>query len=193
MKTKLLFLSALLAVAACKTEKKETQVVLLPSDQEQIDLASTITEQELKEHLYTYASDDFEGRETGTAGQKKAIEYLVSQYSSLGIPMASGTVNYLQKLPVTYTTAPSGSLRINDQSYTIGTDFITFSAATGSYEAVFVGYGIDSPEYSNYGDIEVQGKLVIAMAGEPQNEDGTYILTGTTTYSKWSNASEALP
>lgn len=193
MKTKLLFLSALLAVAACKTDKKETKVVLMPSDQEQIELAATITEEELKEHLYTYASDDFEGRETGTAGQKKAVEYLVSQYSSLGIPMASGTANYLQKVPVTYTTAPSGSLSINDRSYTIGTDFVSFSAATGSYEAVFVGYGIDTPEYSNYGDIEVEGKLVIAMAGEPQNEDGTYTLTNTTTYSKWSNVSEALP
>ena len=62
MKTKLLFLSALLAVAACKTDKKESTVVLMPSDQEQIELAATITEEELKEHLYTYASDDFEGR-----------------------------------------------------------------------------------------------------------------------------------
>ena len=50
--------------------------------------AKTITEAELKEHLYTYASDEFEGRETGEPGQKMAIAYLKEQYVSLGIPAA---------------------------------------------------------------------------------------------------------
>jgi len=52
--------------------------------------AKTITEGELKEHLYTYASDEFEGRETGEPGQKMAIAYLKKQYVSLGIPAAKG-------------------------------------------------------------------------------------------------------
>lgn len=180
-------------VASCNTSKKEAQVVLLPSDQEQLSLASTITEEELKTHLYTYASDEFEGRETGKPGQKKAVDYLVAQYTSLGIPMAQGTNNYLQKVPVIYTTAPNGTLEFNGKTHAIGDDFITFSGASGNYDAVFVGYGIDSPEYSNYSEIDVTGKLVIAVAGEPQSEDGTYTLTGTSSYSKWSNVSEALP
>ncbi|MFM1807891.1 MAG: hypothetical protein RLZZ242_616, partial [Bacteroidota bacterium] len=91
MKNKLLLISALILVASCNTSKKEVQVVLLPSEQEQLTLASTITEEELKTHLYTYASDEFEGRETGKPGQKKAVDYLVAQYTSLGIPMAQGT------------------------------------------------------------------------------------------------------
>ena len=44
--------------------------------QNQETFASSITAEELKEKLYTYASDEFEGRETGTKGQKIAIEYL---------------------------------------------------------------------------------------------------------------------
>ncbi|WP_317046112.1 hypothetical protein [Aureicoccus marinus] len=50
-----------------------------------IDYAKTITEEELKEHLYIYASDEFEGRETGQPGQKKAVEYLTNEYKSLSI------------------------------------------------------------------------------------------------------------
>ena len=192
MHTRLSLLLVVLLSISCKTDKKESFVVLLPSDQEQIALAETITEQELKTHLYTYASDDFEGRETGTEGQKKAINYLVSYYTSLGISMAQGTDNYLQKVPVIYTTAPNGSMSTGGIEFEIGSDFVSFSAATGSFDAVFVGYGIDTPEYSDYSTLEVEGKLVIAMAGEPQNEDGTYTLTGTTSYSKWSNVSEAL-
>ena len=38
--------------------------------------ASTITAEDLKTHLYIYASDEFEGRLTGSKGQKKAVEYL---------------------------------------------------------------------------------------------------------------------
>ena len=39
--------------------------------------AKTITEKDLKNHLYIYASDEFEGRDTGTEGEDIAIKYLV--------------------------------------------------------------------------------------------------------------------
>jgi len=47
--------------------------------------ANTITASELKDHLYTYASDEFMGRETGTEGETIAINYLKSEYEALGI------------------------------------------------------------------------------------------------------------
>ena len=42
--------------------------------------AKTITAEDLKEYLYVYASDEFEGRNTGEPGQKKAVEYLRNFY-----------------------------------------------------------------------------------------------------------------
>ena len=42
--------------------------------------AKSITQKELKEHLYIYASDEFEGRETGSEGQKKAVNYIRDFY-----------------------------------------------------------------------------------------------------------------
>jgi Zn-dependent M28 family amino/carboxypeptidase len=62
------------------------------------DYAATITAKELKEHLYVYASDYFQGRETGTMGQKRAVDYIQNFYTTAGIKAAKGTTNYLQAM-----------------------------------------------------------------------------------------------
>ena len=46
------------------------------------DYAKSITPNELKELLYVYASDYFEGRNTGSRGQKKAVDFLRQCYRS---------------------------------------------------------------------------------------------------------------
>ena len=53
--------------------------------------AQTITDKELKELLYVYASDYFAGREAGTRGQKIAVDFLKDHYINLGINSAKGT------------------------------------------------------------------------------------------------------
>ena len=60
--------------------------------------AKTITGKELMENLYVYSSDYFQGRETGTVGQKRAVDFLKNFYISTGIPSAEGTDNYLQPM-----------------------------------------------------------------------------------------------
>ncbi len=67
-----------------------------------VTYAESITAKELKEYLYTFAGDDFEGRDTGEPGQKKAAEYLKSQYKSMGIPSPIGGDDYFQEIPESY-------------------------------------------------------------------------------------------
>ena len=62
------------------------------------DLAESITQQELKELLYVYASDYFEGRRTGSKGQKIAVDFLRDYYMDLNIQAAKGTNNYFQEM-----------------------------------------------------------------------------------------------
>ena len=62
------------------------------------DYAKSISPNELKELLYVYASDYFEGRDTGSKGQKKAVDFLRQFYSSHGINAAQGTENYFQPM-----------------------------------------------------------------------------------------------
>jgi Zn-dependent M28 family amino/carboxypeptidase len=66
---------------------------------------STITTQELKTHLYIVASDEMQGRETGTIGQKKAGEYLISQYKKNNISYPKGANGFYQSVPAAYLNA----------------------------------------------------------------------------------------
>ena len=63
--------------------------------------AKSITEKELSEHLYIYASDEFEGRGTGEPGQKKAVEYLRNYYKSIGIEPGDLEGDYFQEMTLT--------------------------------------------------------------------------------------------
>lgn len=147
----------------------------------------TITEAELKEHLFTYASDEFEGRETGEPGQKKAVAYLKAEYEKLNIPAAKANGDYLQKVPLEVAQMPTGSLLINETSYTLGKDFVSFNDTSANFdEIVYASYGIEEGTYSDFTTIDVTNKLVLIKDGEPMNSDGTYTLTGTVEPSKWS-------
>ena len=60
--------------------------------------ANTITSSELKDLLYVYASDEFEGRDTGKKGQKLAVNFLREFYEKNKISAAKNTNNYFQKM-----------------------------------------------------------------------------------------------
>ena len=66
---------------------------------------NTITPEELKTHLYIVASDEMEGRETGSAGQKKAGIYLINQYKKDGISFPTAASDFYQKVPAAFLNA----------------------------------------------------------------------------------------
>ena len=66
---------------------------------------NTITSKDLIKLLYTVASDSMEGRDTGSKGQKKAGEFLISQYKANKIPFPNGATDYYQKIPAAFLNA----------------------------------------------------------------------------------------
>ena len=158
--------------------------------------ASTISSTELKEKLVVYASDEFEGRETGTAGQKKAIEFIKQHYVELGIPSPLGSDDYFQEVPLEKRKAPSMKLTINGKELESNKSFVSVTSSDDGEltvdEILNLGYGIDDPSYSNYDGIDVKGKVVMIRSGEPKNADGTYVITGTDKVSKWSGMRQQL-
>lgn len=62
----------------------------------------TITAKDLKKHLYIVASDEMEGRNTGSEGQKKAGRYLIEQYKKNKIAFPKKAENFYQKVPSEY-------------------------------------------------------------------------------------------
>ncbi|TDX87006.1 M28 family metallopeptidase [Epilithonimonas xixisoli] len=63
------------------------------------DAYNSITLEELKTNLYVIAGDEMEGRETGSAGQKKAGEFMIDQYKKYGISFPSALGSFYQKVP----------------------------------------------------------------------------------------------
>ncbi|UZO79851.1 M28 family metallopeptidase [Aquimarina sp. ERC-38] len=88
---------------SCGGGKEITEQTVTPVPKKEItDFAETITAEELKEYLYTFAGDEFEGRDTGEPGQKKAAEFLKKQYQKMGIPSPLGEDDYFQEIPESY-------------------------------------------------------------------------------------------
>jgi hypothetical protein len=182
MKRSLSILALALLFLHCSTTKKT------PVDP--LEYGSTITSDELKELLYTYASDEFEGRETGESGQKKAVNYLKEQYLSMEIASPLSGDDYFQEVPLERQKVPTIEMSINGQTANMFDDFVSLgfvdTKSITADQIVYVGYGIHTSVYSDYKNLDVKGKIVLVKAGEPRNADSTYITTGTKETTKWS-------
>lgn len=150
--------------------------------------ANTIIAEELKKHLTILASDEYEGRETGQPGQKKAAEYIANYYESLGIePCVEGS--WFQVYPLKIEKKGTSSAYVNNRKFEFIKDFYSFGSNWTELDAsqiVFVGYGIEDKRYNDYKKVKVEGKVVMCLAGEPTDEEGKSKLTGKYTPSDWS-------
>ncbi len=96
---KILILFLLATTISCTSQKSSV------SDVPPTKYMNTITATDLKTHLYIVASDGMEGRETGSAGQKKAGEYLINQYKIDKVSFPKGATDYYQRIPASFLNA----------------------------------------------------------------------------------------
>lgn len=121
--------------------------------------ASTITAADLEEYLSILASDEMEGRDTGSKGQKMAAEYLANFYSGLGL---KGPVDgsYFQKFNLSSVSYPNVSLTVGKQKMVNNEDFIFIGDADmkklAKTDLVFLGLANEE----NLKKVDVKGKLV---------------------------------
>ena len=149
--------------------------------------------QRIKSHLFFLADDLLEGRDTGSRGHEIAALYIATEFAKYGLKPA-GTDGYIQN--VTFRKAnlvqesPSFTLRRGDDTidfaypkeYLAGPSLLN-TEATVSGEMVFVGYGIvaDELSHNDYSDIDVEGKIVVTLAGKPSDfpsEEGAHFASG---------------
>jgi Zn-dependent M28 family amino/carboxypeptidase len=102
MKNTFLLFASFLFIA-CGGQKSITTKTNSPVDE--VKYVQSISKEELKKHLEIVASDEMEGRETGSAGQKRAGVYLIEQYKKMGIPFPKGATSYYQDIPEAYMNA----------------------------------------------------------------------------------------
>lgn len=155
--------------------------------------AKTITPSDLAAHLSFIASEELEGRETAQRGQKVAARYLASQFQRMGLqPGNKGKwyqtfeLNRVELRDV--TIAFDGKTRLQK-----GKDFIYFDkfaiAQNLNAPLTFAGFGISDNRYDNLTDLDLRGKAVVVLSGEPMR-DTTYILSGKSSPSDWSRNME---
>lgn len=138
--------------------------------------ANGITADDLKKNLFVIASKEMEGRETAMPGQKKAAAYIENQFRSLGlIPGNNGS--YQLTYGVYQDSLINTSVEINGQSFELDKDFsVNVSQCNNSTyrfsEVVFVGNGVSDSTKDDYKGLDVRGKVVLLLGGQPQRNPG---------------------
>jgi len=152
-------------------------------------MAQEFSASALSDQIRHIASDDFQGRYPGTIGEEKTLEWLQAQYEEMGLEPGGRDGSWLQTIDLVRMT-PTGEttarLKGADGTVTtLGTEQIALRAmnSRGAGEladagVVFAGYGITAPErgWDDYGDADVQGKVVVVLTGEPDGDlfNGAY-------------------
>ena len=136
---------------------------------------NSINKEQLTEHIKTLASDEFEGRAPSSKGEELTLDYLTKQLSAVGFKPGNGD-SFLQAVPmVSIEASPEMTLSIGDKSYQYGHDMVMGSSRISDFEQlkdselVFVGYGVNAPEYqwNDYEGLDVEGKTVVILVNDP--------------------------
>lgn len=144
------------------------------------------SEYRLRRHINFLANDLFEGRAVGSTGANLSAKYLADKFDEIGLRPIGTNYTYYQYIPMHGSTPlPESELKIItdslEYSLDLGADFLMFNAGeqaflAGEQELIFVGYGINAMEfdYSDYFNIDVEGKIVVFLSGEPASNSEAY-------------------
>ncbi len=162
--------------------------------------AASIDPEKIRAHVRFLASDLLEGRGPGTRGGQLAAEYIATQFALAGARPAGENGTYFQKVPLmavhtevdktSFTLVPASGAPIHLK---YGEDYLTkdqTGAPTADIDApiVFVGYGIDAPEYqwNDYAGVDVKGKILVIIVNQPpSNDDHFFNGKALTYYGRW--------
>ena len=159
------------------------------------DEAEQQMQNRLRAHIEFLADDRMRGRQPGSDGYNIAANYVASQFLQMGLLPAGNEDSYFQQVPLRQALLEPGSAELvfSRGNETVSLVFVeqffvgpSKNRTSSMLEAglVFVGYGIDAPElqYSDYKDIDARGKIVVSLAGQPEefpSEEGAHFSSGT--------------
>jgi len=141
--------------------------------------STDIDEVLVRNDIRTLASDEYQGRRPGTSGEEKTISLLTEQFKKLGLKPGNGD-SWVQQVPlIELTPGKNAKLSITGPAgvatLAYGKDMVIWTqrevptAALAHSELVFAGFGIVAPEFNwdDYAAIDVRGKTVLVLLGDP--------------------------
>jgi Zn-dependent M28 family amino/carboxypeptidase len=158
-----------------------------------------IDPERIRAHVKFLASDLLEGRGTGQRGGDIAAEYIATQFALDGLKPAGDNGTYMQKVPMvgvttmpqtTFSIAPASGSAIDLKPLT---DYVAFNETQQpdsevDADIVYVGYGIEAPEYNwdDYKGVDVKGKVLLMLVNEPPSTDIKFFKGAALTfYGRW--------
>ena len=131
-----------------------------------------------RSHIEGLASDEMEGRSPGSEGERKTIEYLEKEFLELGLqPLTGG--DFRQDVALVEITGSEQKLSFNKgaggmtlamgDDMVLGTRRVRPESSIAGSEVVFVGYGIDAPEFgwNDYAGVDMRGKTALILVNDP--------------------------
>jgi Zn-dependent M28 family amino/carboxypeptidase len=203
MRTKLLLSVCLLATIRGGAQQPQTSLVPavpgLPTAARAA--AASIDPEKIRAHVRFLSLDLLEGRGPGTRGAELAAEYIATQFALAGVEPAGDNGTYFQSVPLyavhtvedktKFSFVPATGQPV-DLAY--GTEIVAkdqTGQATAEIDApiVFVGYGIDAPEYhwndymgADGKEIDLKGKIALVIVNEPPSNDEKFFKGNALTY-----------
>jgi len=148
----------------------------------------------IRAHVKFLADDLLEGRGPGTRGGELAGNYIAAQFALLGLKPKGDDGGYLQKVGfVGVKTLPATTAALHlargELDLKLAEDFVTNNQTQTQdvdidAPVVFVGYGIDAPQYhwNDFKGVDVKGKVVLMIVNEPPSNDPKFFNGGALTY-----------
>ncbi len=151
------------------------------------EYTKNISEDRLKKHLTYIASDEMEGRDTGSKGQKKVGDYIAKHFSALGlspiIKKDDGSMSYFQDFNLYKSGWKDAYIIVNNKKKIFFQNFFPIGMVNipveKTIETVFVGYGIKNDTQNDYEGKILKGKAVIFIEGELKKENEKSEWAGT--------------
>jgi len=164
--------------------------------------SSAITAQGFRAYDKAISSDTMDGRKPGTPGGERASAWIVEQFKALGLqPGNHGS--WFQKVPTVSTALENpGNVKLTvgegggSQTFDFGKDLVASTlqakphVAIKDSDIVFVGYGVDAPEWNwnDYKNLDVKGKTVVVLVNDPgfgDNDASLFKGKAMTYYGRW--------
>ncbi|MBC5776025.1 M28 family peptidase [Pontibacter sp. KCTC 32443] len=138
----------------------------------------SINTTDILNHTKVLASDAFEGRGPGTAGEDSTVNYLTRQFKKMGLKPGNPNGSYVQQVPMFgFTAQPTASFTAGSKKISLNfpNDYVAVSRRfvptidVKNSDMVFVGYGIVAPEYGwdDYKGLDVKGKTIVMLINDP--------------------------
>ena len=169
--------------------------------------AESIDGEKIRAHVRFLADDLLEGRGPGLRGSELAAKYIATQFALYGLKPGGDNGTYLQQVnfvgmkaipeKTTMSLVPKPGEGVSIGLFSIdlkyGDDFtVSNRTLTPVVEIdapiVFVGHGITAPEFEwdDYAGVDVKGKVVLVIVGDPPSDDPKFFGgKALTYYGRW--------